>query len=731
MARKHILTVVAMIAMVAMVVAGCTTPTPEPEPRTTGPFLDEVLVASEPEAADAIQQLKNDTMDVYAYGMANASLYAEVLAAPGLTSVSNLDLYYELTSNPVGPTFPATGKLNPFSDSQFREAMHWLIDRDYIAGDIMGGLAVPRFTCLHPQGADATQRFSDIIADLVAEYDHNQTRATTVIGERMTALGAQLVDGKWNYNAEPVEIIGLIRTEDQRKDIGDYFADLLEGAGFTVTRHYGTSAELAPIWLFGDPALGNWHFYTGGWVSTRIPRDESDNFGNFYTPLPWLGNPLWEAYDPDPAFYEAAEKLYNFEYASMEERADLFEVCLPMSMADNVRMFLFSRKAFSPVQADVVLAHDYAGGIVNSWMWALTAHFIDDEAEPIVGGSMRIGTGDILTEPWNPVAGTNWVYDMVAIRATGDMGHWPDTRTGLRWPGRIETAEILAEPGVPIEVTNTEWCKLTFVPEVQVPLDAWADWDATQQSFITVQEKYGSAGTTAKTKSVSCYSKDIFDIPLHDGSTLSMGDFILYTILMFDRGKQASLMYDEAYASQFEFFMSMFKGVKFVTDDPDYGLIVEYYSDQFQLDAELTVTTMFPFYSQGPGLWHTIALGVRAEEDGVLAFSEPKSDALGVKWISFVGGPSLAFLRSYLTSAKATKYIPYEPTVGQYVTETEAAERWSNLERWYGEKGHFWVGSGPFCLESVDTTEEVIHLKRFENYPDPMDQWLFLLDPLS
>ena len=68
--------------------------------------------------------------------------------------------------------------------------------------------------------------------------------------------------------------------------------------------------------------------------------------------------------------------------------------------------------------------------------------------------------------------------------------------------------------------------------------------------------------------------------------------------------------------------------------------------------------------------------------------------------------------------------------MGLYVTEAEAAERWSNLEEWYTEKGHFWVGSGPFYLEEADTTEKTIRLKRFEDYPDPMDRWLFLLEPL-
>ncbi|MFU8796964.1 MAG: hypothetical protein ACNA7X_06750, partial [Dehalococcoidia bacterium] len=84
---------------------------------------------------------------------------------------------------------------------------------------------------------------------------------------------------------------------------------------------------------------------------------------------------------------------------------------------------------------------------------------------------------------------------------------------------------------------------------------------------------------------------------------------------------------------------------------------------------------------------------------------------------------------SYLDIFKETNHIPYVPTMGMYVTQAEAAERWSNLETWYTNRGHFWVASGPFYLESADNSAKVIRLKRFEDYPDPTDRWLFLLNP--
>lgn len=263
--------------------------------RTTGPFLDEVLVTRESTPAAAIQQLSQDALDIFACGLTDSSLYAQVLADPNLRSVDSLGSFNEFTFNPVGPTFPDTGKLNPFSVPEFREAMHWLIDRNYIAGDIMGGRAVPRYTCLNDRFMDAKERYPDLVATVEAQYAHSPAKAAAVIEEEMLNLGATKMDGKWMYDGEPVELIGLIRIEDERKDMGDYFAGLLEGQGFAVVYHYGTGGEVFPFWT-GDPNRGVFHFYTAGWVSTVIPRDEGDRFGTFYTNLlaAWMG-PLWQA----------------------------------------------------------------------------------------------------------------------------------------------------------------------------------------------------------------------------------------------------------------------------------------------------------------------------------------------------------------------------------------------------------------------------------------------------
>jgi len=432
-----------------------------------------------------------------------------------------------------------------------------------------------------------------------------------------------------------------------------------------------------------------------------------------------------------------AGKLNVNDFSTMAEREALFAQALPLSMEDSARIWLTDNTGFSAFRTNVGVAADTSGGIYGSWMWAQTAHFKGADGKPALGGQLRVAMPSMLPQPPNPIAGSNWVYDMFWIRATGDMALQIDTRDGLRWPGRAEKAEITVQTGLPVGVSTAlghTWCTLSFAPSIAVPGDAWADWNAATQQFIPASTRF-PGGTTAMRKSLVYYPADIFEVPLHDGSTLSMGDFIMGAILTFDRAKEESAIYDPATVPAFNSFMSAFKGVKFITDDPDYGLIVEAYSDLWYMDAEICADdrTWWPNYNQGPGMWHTLTLGIRAEADKQLAFSAAKSEGLGVEWMSFIAGPSLTILRNQLVLATAANYIPYAPTMGNYVTAEEATERYANLAAWSASapagKGHFWVASGPFYLEAAYPLTKVIQLKRFEDYPDELGRFDFLMSP--
>ena len=152
-------------------------------------------------------------------------------------------------------------------------------------------------------------------------------------------------------------------------------------------------------------------------------------------------------------------------------------------------------------------------------------------------------------------------------------------------------------------------------------------------------------------------------------------------------------------------------------------LVIETYDDKFQLDAELSAQGWWPNYNHGPGAWHNLAAGIRAEAAGELAFSDPKAGELGVDWMSFIDGPSLGILEGYMNLSAIQGYIPYQPTLGTYITPVEAAARWANLQAWYAARGHFWLGTGPFSLGSADPDNATLTLLHNPAFPDEAGRW--------
>lgn len=114
-----------------------------------------------------------------------------------------------------------------------------------------------------------------------------------------------------------------------------------------------------------------------------------------------------------------------------------------------------------------------------------------------------------------------------------------------------------------------------------------------------------------------------------------------------------------------------------------------------------------------------------------LAFSTAKATAKNVEWMSFVAGPSLDILKGWLTTSSGANFIPYAPTMSQFVTADEATLRYKNLTNWVKVQGHFWVGTGPFYLDKAFPVEKTLTLNRFQNYPDSASRWSGFGTPMT
>jgi peptide/nickel transport system substrate-binding protein len=691
-------------------------PTETPILFRHGGWLDQI-VFSAISTDSALTQLQAGAIDVYGYGLKPAQLASIQGAGLNYAASSYSNMYYDILYNPSVCSVPY--RFNPFSDHKIREATNRLYDRDYINQEIYAGADIPQFFAIQENGIDFNE-LTDVTQNLEAQYAFDETAAIADITSEMTNLGATMgTNGRWQYRGQAVTLIFLIRSDSDgtRRPLGDYVSAQLEKAGFTVDRQYKKSSEASPIWISSDPAECQWNLYTAAWANLGLERDEKQLFQEFYLPNSTQGiNPILEN-KPDPVFQQVGDDLANANFSTRQQWHELMAQALALSLQDSLQVFLISGRSFSPSRHNIQMAVNLASGIRTSPIAFYTLRFAGQE-----GGTMNWGEPDLCIDPWNPVAGSNWDYDQVAMTATSGAAFMLDPTTGLQWPLRAERAELTVQRGLPIWNT-LDWVKVTTADSIVVPPEAWVDWDAASQQFITA-----GSGRTASIKSTIHYPADMFDVVTwHDGSKLSVADFVMTMIMTFDRAKPASAIYDETNAVPvYDDFMNSFRGVRIISTSP---LVIETYSDRWVSDAELDITSWWPNYGTSEAPWEAIAVANLSEAAGHTAYSPDKAESHSNEWTNFISGPSLPILSSYLDQAIANTTIPYAPTMSSYISSDEALHRYANLKNWYLAHGNFWVGTGPYFLSQASWDSKSLTLQNYAQFPDPADRWSRFIAP--
>jgi peptide/nickel transport system substrate-binding protein len=722
------------------------------------------------EEASAVTQLTAGAVDIYAGSLPGE--YLQEIKDADLNYCTSTGTNYEImTNNAV-----TNEGFNPFSVREFREAMNRFLDRDYICSEIFGGAAIPR---IFPIGSVAPDyaRYVEYARAVEANYTYDKEAATAVIDEAMTGAGVEKVDGKYTYEGEPITLIFLIRTEDGlRQQIGDYVANELESIGFTVDRQYKVSSECSAIWAGTDPVEGQWHLYTGAWGASGLNRDSAIYFHDFTSPDSRYGYYPWQAFVVDEADNEILTKLANSEFSTMEERAELFKKAFELDPYYAQRLWLCDGLAYTPWNDNITTSYNLSAGIDGSTM---TAYTIKDSTD---GDVVWANSSPPFVNPVNPVAGTNWTYDSQYINFTQDYLVIDDPFTGLSYPKRIDGADVIIKSGLPVSQTY-DWVNLSFEDEIAVPEDAmisfdidselWdladADYlagkvteaeealaaaqetaDAGPQSEEQTQESLDAAVTaaeedlaaaqevadrgymTAKSKVVYHFGEDLSNFTWHDGTEITLADIMMKMIMDFEVGTEGSALYDESVAASFQSSLPYFKGWKIVSEDP---IVIEYYSDNFLLDAESNVTDLgtcsWTYDSTGAqASWHAVAAANEVVKNGLAAYSEPAaSENDSVEWLNMLDGPSVDYLKDAFTELADSSYIPFEPTMKDYVKAKDAKAAYENALGFYEENGHFFIGCGPYYVSSVMSTEGSITLTAYPDYKEDKHRWDFLSEP--
>lgn len=640
--------------------------------------------------------LQAGEMDLYYYNL-------KISAAKELQE-ENVHLYEApatTISLILNPAPAPEGSLNPLSLPGVRQALQYLVDREFVAREIYQGQAVPMLTNISPTDFDYLTIFSQISAAGVT-YDPEFARAQ--IDEAMTEAGAEKVDGVWHYADRPITLKFIIRVEDERREVGNLIQNALTEAGFRISASYQPFAPAIQTVYTSNPTDFQWHLYTEGWGRGAPQRYDYSGINAYYAP--WQGNmPGWR----EVGFwqYENEEldtlgrRLFQGDFADRDERDELYRDMTALGLDESVRIWIATILNTYPVQPEVKgITHDLAAG--PRGLWSLRSAYRTDSS------ALTVGHLWVWTErsTWNPVGGIGDVYTSDIWRHLQDPPMWNHPFSGRPQAFRIDYDIETAGPD----------------GTLAVPADAML-WDAARGIWSPIPED-----TTAVSRITYDYSR-YFQAPYHHGPAISMAD-VLFSL---QQGIDISLNPDKALietviATTARPYLETVKGYRVLDENR-----IEAYVDFWHFEEDYIAAYGIPSSTGTP--WELLyALDKLVFEQRRGAFSDTAAARFQVPWISLVLDRDARLVRRVVLDLMRRKTVPY--TVFQLpgdstplVTEEEALARYQALLDWFGEKGHMVIGNGPFVLERYDPGAQYAELRAFrdKDYPfTPTDLYVGL-----
>jgi peptide/nickel transport system substrate-binding protein len=629
--------------------------------------------------------IESGNMDIYLYSLKTEAAQ-ELRDAEGIELIEAPANTVSLLLNPA----PAPeGELNPFSIPDVRRAMQYLVDRDAIAQDVYQGAAQPMRTHVGPTDPDFLTVY-DIDRGSGIEYDPELAR--DLISEAMVAAGAELVDGTWSFNGEPIRIKLVGRVEDERRDIADLVRTELEGAGFTVDPTLSEFAPAVQRVYSTDPQAFEWHIYTEGWGRGAPQRYDVGNVNSFNAP--WLGNmPGWREegfwqYENE-GLDELGQTLFRGEFDSLRERNEIYRTMTQAGLDESIRIWLATINSSFPMVDDLEgVTRDLVAGPRNPW--ALREAYVPGSDE------VRVGHQWVWTErtTYNPVGGFGDVYSVDVWRNLADPPIWNDPFTGIPQPFRASYEVETAGPD----------------GTLPVPEDA-VIWDVESKSWVPV-----ATGTTA----VSTVTYDLsryVGSNWHDGQPITMADAVYSLAQSFDRAYDPEkARIETALAVTARPYLETFKGFRLLGDDQ-----IEVYVDYWHFDDDYIGAYATPADFDMP--WEVkAAMDDLVFEQRRAAYSDTAASRFSVPWLSLVLRQDAGLVDRTLRDLERDEVVP--PGVFEFggrtlVTPEEAIGRYQAAQEWYDDKDHLVISNGPFYLEQFESTANFAELDAFRDpaYP--------------
>ncbi len=694
---KKILTSSIILVLIAALATSLNVGVTTVKAQQQGPASDVIIFEQHPVETAALA-LEAGDIDYYIFGMTPADARPLV----GNPDVTLSAAPSGLVSFCLNPAPAPEGEFNPLSNKDFRFALNYLVDRDYVLTQIYEGFAASMVCFLSSYDPDFVT-----IYDIIAKYDfkYDPVLGDNIITDVMTSEGATKVEGKWMYNGQPVTLKFVIRIEDERREIGDTLASALEDVGLTVDRIYMTFGQAIPTIYGTDPVDFEWHLYTEGWGKDVLDKYDYGTINQYGAP--WYGYmPGWQEagfwqYE-NATLDELGQRIFTGDFQNKEERDQLYRQMSEMVIQESCRIWVATKLEIMPY-------NNYVSGITQDLgvglrcLWNAREAYVPgrDPAELRIGHLWVHSDGSA----WNPVGGHNDVYSVDQWHLVADAFTKRHPFSGLPIPVRCDYTVTTAGP----DGTLT------------VPADA-SMYNVDENRWDTV-----GSGVTAT-------SKVVFDKSKYVGTNWHNGVPITWADILFPITNAYELAYDPdrstiegATASLIQTQLEPFKGYKIV------GNTFEVYVDYWHFD-ENYIADYCDVLAQDPPMtahypWEILAaMDIVVFEDNDAMYSESASDSFGVPWLSVNLPVHAALVNGALDRMDFADYESLVTMGGTvYSSASEMADRIAEHHSWYSTYNHMVISDGPYYMEIFDAAGQFAQYRAFRDptYPFSAGDWFY------
>jgi len=645
-----------------------------------GTFLDEVKFIQYLDENTALEEVRNGNLDLYYYRISSDRL-KDADSRDGLQVFESTGGYFSILLNPSD-----AGEFNPFSIREVRYALNFLVDRNLIVNELLGGYGAPMISNYGIFSAD----YLGIVDVLEAfQFNYNPSLANEIITEKLYDVGAKKVDGIWHYENEPIVITFFIRSDDPaRKAIGEILSSKLESIGFIVKKEFGDLNKAFVLVYGSNPAEQKWHLYTEGWGSSGFTRYDSVALAQMYSPwfsnMPGNNNPSYWNYKND-FLDEMTQKIYSGEFDTAEERTVLIKKATKEGVNESVRIFLASK-------VDQYVINDNIHGAINALGAGIPSRFTPINLQSL-DSSATIGVKQIYQGSWNPVAGLTDTYSTQIWYTLFDP-----SLSGHPFNGKI----------FPI---RTDWQIETKGPEslVNVPDDAII-WDSKSKNW----KKVGSG--------IFAVSKATFDLKFgewHHGQKMDMNDIIYSTYFLLEWGSEKDendKTFDSDYSPQAAQTAKTLVGIKPIDEDT-----IEVYTNYWHFDEGEIASWTSPWSSMP---WEIMAAMEQLVVDGKISFSRSESISKNVNWLSLIIPNDARLVQNQLESFKSSNFIPESISEFNQISDYQISRYQASVD-WIDKHEHAVISNGPFYLDGYSPDSRSITIKSFDSIEYPLTQGIW------